>query len=218
MSQLLSGHNHGHTISNRPVARQQTAQDVVIGRQAEILADITAPGVGAAIWQRNPHTSFQTWIDALAVEQLPNLRVTVPVELAEEAVRTACKIAKTPPGPEQKMLAGDVGALALIYGDVMKTDYVQIRLDVSDGAMCPKFHLDNVPARLLCTYRGPGTEYVPEIHRQEPERIRTMNTGSVGLFRGATWASGERSSLLHRSPGAQAASGPRLLLVIDAAA
>lgn len=218
MSRLLSGHVHDLARSKRPAASLQTAQDVLVGRQAEILADIAAPGVAAAIWQRSLDASFQAWIDSLPAEQLPSLRVTVPVPRAKETIQTACDIAKVPQGQQRDMLAGDIGALALRYGQVMKTDYVQIRLDVSAGVMCPQFHVDNVPARLLCAYRGPGTQYVTELHRDDPDRIRTMTTGAVGLFRGAQWKSGEGSSLLHRSPAAQQGSGPRLLLVIDTAA
>lgn len=217
MSRLLAGHGHDHAEAKRPVGRRRQAQDVVIGREAGILADVAAPGVAAAIWQRHPDASFQTWLDRLPAEQLPSLRITVPVQLAEKAAQTACSIAKMPPGRERTMLAGDVGALALIYGRVMKTGRVRIRLDVSNGVMCPQFHLDNVPARLLCTYRGPGTQYVPEVHRENSDRIRTMNTGAAGLFRGAQWNSDERSCLLHRSPAARPDCGPRLLLVMDTA-
>lgn len=216
MSELLSGNDQA--LVNEPFSRQRSAQNVLIGREAEILADIAAPGVGAAIWQRSPDPSFQKWIDGLPVEQLPRLRVTVPVPRTEQTIQTACDMAKVPPGPERDMLAGDVAALALIYSQVLNTDYVQIRLDVSSGVMCPQFHLDNVLARLLCTYRGPGTQYVLEFHRENPDRITTMNTGAVALFRGSRWVANERSSLLHRSPPAQQESGPRLLLVVDAAA
>ncbi len=217
MRRMLSAHDHLHVHEERSVPRRQSAQDVLIGRQAEILADIAAPGIAAAIWQRQPAPSFQTWIDRLPAAQLPDLRVTVPVDLAEAAVQTACSIARMPPGPNRETLAGDVGALALIYGQIMKVGYVQVRLDVSRGSMCPKFHLDNVRARLLCTYRGPGTQYVPEICKQNPDRVRAMGTGAVGLFRGAGWTPGEHCSLLHRSPAIQPGSGPRLLLVVDAA-
>ncbi|WP_419913692.1 DUF1826 domain-containing protein [Hoeflea sp.] len=218
MNQMLPGQNQDHALCEPPALLQQTAQDVLIGRQADILADVAAPGVGAAIWQRNRDAGFETWIDRLCAEQLPALRTTVSVHLAEEAVQAACDVAKLPQGPQRNMLAGDVGALALIFGQVMETGSVQIRLDVSDGVMCPQFHLDNVRARLLCTYRGPGTEYVPEVHRDDPRQVRAMNTGSVGLFRGAQWDSDVRSAILHRSPGVRQGSGARLLLVIDTAA
>lgn len=204
-------------IVTRAAVPRKSARDVLIGRDADILADIHAPGIAATIWQRIPDPAFQTWIDSLPGDQLPELRTTVPVHLAETAVLAAFATAGTPPGAEQDTLASDVGALALIYCRIMKTQHVRIRLDVSGDVMCPKFHLDTVPARLLCTYRGNGTQYVPKVHQEDPRRIRNLRTGAVGLFRGEKWASEERCDLLHRSPVVTPEAGSRLLLAIDAA-
>jgi hypothetical protein len=203
-----------------PLARQSaspkpSASDVLIGREPDILPDIHAPGVAAAVWRRTPDPAFQSWIDDLDEALLPRLRTSVPVHMAETAVLTACGIAKTPPGPELDRFAGDVGALALMYCRIMETDHVRIRLDVTDETMCPKFHLDNVPARLLCTYRGEGTEYVAMRYEHDPRRIRHVQTGDAALLRGRNWPSEERCGLLHRSPPMTPGSRPRLLLVLD---
>ncbi|MTH97183.1 DUF1826 domain-containing protein [Roseibium sp. RKSG952] len=211
MNRLCPAQPQGHGI-HRPAAG-----DVVIGRDADILSDVDAPGIAAAIWQRIPDPDFQNWIDALPAGQLPDLRTTVPVHLAEAALLSACGLAGMPDGPEQHRLASDAAALALIYSRILRCTHVRIRFDVSSGVMCPKFHLDNVPARLLCTYRGAGTEYVLENHQDDTRRIRSMRTGSAGLFRGRTWPGEERCRLLHRSPAVLAGSGPRLLLAIDTA-
>ncbi|MCV0428916.1 MAG: DUF1826 domain-containing protein [Roseibium sp.] len=92
---------------------------------------------------------------------------------------------------------------------------MRIRFDIASQVMCPKFHLDAVPARLLCTYRGTGTEYVPENQQSDISRIQSIQTGSVALFRGATWPSGERTCLLHRSPAIGEGGKTRLLVVVD---
>ncbi|MHA7777341.1 DUF1826 domain-containing protein [Roseibium sp. M-1] len=217
MTGLASSNAAGHTQCARLGVRQGSAQDVLIGRDDDILLLIEAPGVAAAIWQRTPDPEFQSWIDALPANRLPEMRTTLPVALAGEAALAACRIAGMPEERWLNMLASDVGALAAIFGRIMKAEYVQIRFDVSDDAMCPKFHLDNVPARLLCTYRGDGTQYVPEVHQTNPARVRNMRTGAVGLFKGGKWPSEERCGLLHRSPAVHPHTGARLLLVIDVA-
>ena len=199
----------------RPAAPKPTARDVLIGRDPDILRDIHAQGVAAAIWRRPPDPAFQSWFDGLDDVQLPRLRTIVPVHKAETAVLIACGIAATPQGPELDRFSRDVGTLTTLYCRIMGTDHVRIRLDVTDEAMCPKFHLDNVAARLICTYRGGGTQYVPDTHQDDPRRIRTMNTGDAALIRGGLWPSEERSGLLHRSPPIAPGSMPRLLLVID---
>lgn len=203
--------------TRRPLAPKPAASDVLIGRDPDILSDIHALGVAAAIWRRAPDPAFRDWINGLERARLPRLSTTVSAHMAETAVLIACGIAATPQGPELDRFAGDVGALAVMYCKVLGTDYARIRLDVTEETMCPKFHVDNVTARLICTYRGGGTEYVSALHQDDPRRIRTMNTGDAALIRGTRWPSGERCGLLHRSPAMTPGTGPRLLLVIDAA-
>ena len=199
----------------RDAAGDQLARDVLMGREPDILDDIHLPSVAASIWVRKPAPDFQSWIDGLPVAQLPEMATVVPVHLAEAAVLAACETAGTPAGPEQDRLAGDVGALALMMAKVLKVDQVRVRLDVSDDVMCPKFHTDNVVARLLCSYRGPGTDYVVDGMEGDPQSIRQVSTGAVALFRGRMWPDADSTGLLHRSPAVPEDIGARLLLVID---
>lgn len=194
---------------------RKASRDVLMGRDPDILEDIGLPGVAATIWARTCDQDFQDWIDRLPMENLPDLRTTVPVHLAEAAAIAACDQAEMPPCAERDMLTGDIGALALMLAKVLNVRQVKVRLDVSDEVMCPKFHVDNVPARLLCTYRGAGTEYVPQEQQSDRGRIRQVSRGAVALFRGGAWPGTERTGLLHRSPDPAAGTGPRLLLVID---
>jgi len=207
------------SLAEQPnTAGRQPARDVIMGRDPDILDDIHLPSVAASIWTRVAEPRFQSWIDGLPVEKLPRLKTVLPIHLAEAAVLSACEAAGTPAGPEQDMLAGDVGALALMVAKTLRVEQVRLRLDVSDDTMCPKFHTDNVLARLLCSYRGPGTDYVPEGAEDDPGRIRQVRTGAVALFRGGRWPDEERTGLLHRSPAVPQEIGARLLLVIDPAA
>lgn len=194
---------------------RSVAADVFVSRDADILNEIGSPGVAAAIWQRTPDTAFQSWIDQLAMDDLPELRTVVPVHLAEAAVIAACEKAGLEQCAQRDVLASDAAALTLMLAKTLDIRQVRIRLDVANEVMCPKFHIDHVPARLLCTYRGKGTEYVPATAEQDPKRIRSLTTGSVGLFRGALWDSEETTGIKHRSPEIGPNDDCRLLLVID---
>jgi hypothetical protein len=102
--------------------------------------------------------------------------------------------------------------------------------------MCPRFHVDHVICRLICTYFGSGTEWLPEssvtrsalgiidvkadfadaiAHNQgcEPD-IRTLREGSVGLLKGEKWPGNEGRGLVHRSPAASAEQS-RLVVTLD---
>lgn len=194
---------------------QPLAADVIMSRDADILSEIASPGVAAAIWQRTPAADFQSWLDAFETEGLPDLRTVVPFHLAEAAVITACEAAGIEACPQRDMLAGDIAALSMMMARLLNIRHIRLRLDVADEVMCPKFHIDRVPARLLCTYRGAGTEYVPASSEHNPKRVRQLKTGAVGLFRGALWDGEEATGLKHRSPEVRPEDGARLLLVID---
>ncbi|MEM5581927.1 DUF1826 domain-containing protein [Roseibium sp. AS2] len=195
--------------------REGFARDVIMGRTADILADIHAPGISAAIWTRSPDADFQRWVDGLPIRSLPKMKAVIPVGRVEAAVSATCEMAGLPESRERIMLAGDAGALALILGRLLNVSRVQIRLDVASGVMCPKFHTDAVPARLLCSYRGPGSEYVPAGQESDLRRVRRLRTGAAAIFRGTRWPGAERTELLHRSPPPDQADSTRLLLVID---
>lgn len=197
--------------------QEEPASDVVMGPNAEVLAELFHPGVAASMWRRFLPTELARWLGGLTTAQLPKLRTEVPLHLVEAAVISACEKRDLGSSEMRDLFTQDIAALALVIGKLFDVRRVQLRLDVSTGVMCPKFHLDQVRARLLCTYRGAGTEYVAENHVEDPVRHRQMETGVVGLFRGAGFESDQPCRLLHRSPPQRATEGARLLLVMEPA-
>lgn len=188
---------------------------VARGATSEVLARIAEPGQAAAIWARARTPGFAAWIDALSPERLPVLRVTCPVTRVAEVAKEACDMVAMPGVTERDMLCGDIAALADIFGRVTGCDHLRLRLDVVRDEACRRFHLDNVPLRLLCTYRGRGTEYGLARATGDPEPVLRMAAGDAGLFRGGTWPAATRSRLVHRSPPITARGEVRLLLVLD---
>lgn len=63
--------------------------------------------------------------------------------------------------------------------------------------MC-ELHIDNVVARLICTYRGLGTEV--GLEEAETKDIRGVPTGMPILLKGRRWRDGHDRRLRHRSP------------------
>ena len=47
-----------------------------------------------------------------------------------------------------------------IMGELMGCDQVGIRLETLSAPMCPRFHVDHVPCRMLITLSGAGTEWI----------------------------------------------------------
>lgn len=190
------------------------ADGVATGTAPETLARIEDAGVAAAVWQRARDPAFAAWIDGLAPDRLPRLRTKVAPAHAANAVHAACAQAGTPRGALRDRLAEDAGALALIFAGLMGAPMLRLRLDVVEDDACRRFHCDRVLARLLCTYRGAGTEYGAGAPGARPTDVRALEPGAAAVFRGALWP-GEETRLLHRSPPMARGGMARLLLVLD---
>lgn len=197
--------------------RSGAASTVVEGASEHILGAIHTPGCAAAIWQRSLNPVFRTWLDTLPPAKLPQLREIVPAAQAGRAVSTAFEAAGVGPGAGRTMLCDDVQARVGCVARILGVQQIALRLDVVRGDACTRFHVDFVPARLLCTYRGQGTEYGISGSDGDPADIQRMQPGWVGLFRGQQWPSPEPCGLVHRSPPIGGTGETRLLLVVDVA-
>ncbi|TQS70759.1 DUF1826 domain-containing protein [Rhodobacteraceae bacterium] len=181
----------------------------------EGLAAVHQPGIAATLWQRTPLSRFQTWIDALPPEQLPRARIILKPEAVCDALIEVVRACGTPECPERSMLIEDVSALAAIFADVMTCAYLQLRLDVIQTNACRRFHVDAVTARLICTYRGAGTQVGIFGTGDDPTTALSVPTGSPIVLRGTRWPETPLSGLLHRSPPIAGTGETRLLLVLD---
>lgn len=83
---------------------------------------------------------------------------------------------------------------------------------------CSRFHIDALTARLICTYRGTGTQYGLANAAGDPETIHTVPTGAAIVLRGKRWPSKAKLDLVHRSPPIQCTGQTRLVLVLDSIA
>lgn len=179
------------------------------------LSMIRKPGCAAVIWRRTPPPGFQTWIDALPPERLPQSRIVLRPNMVRSATREVFDIAETPAGPERDWLLNDVTSLAGMFAKLMDAPFLRVRFDVITTNACRKFHIDAVTARLVCTYHGLGTQYGISTGGADPEHVFTTPTGSPILLRGTRWPTQPRSGLLHRSPPIEGTGETRLVLVLD---
>jgi len=198
---------------------REVVKDAAIGvgvaDTPEGLSAIHHPGCAAAIWRRHPSPGFQSWIDALDPERLPEARKILRPEDVRDAVFQICDESGTPDCAERTLLIDDAADLADMFAGLMGEPYLRLRFDVETTNACSKFHIDAVTARLVCTYRGTGTQYGISTDGAEPRRIFTVPTGAPILLRGTLWPEGPKSGLLHRSPPIEGTGETRLVLVLD---
>lgn len=121
-------------------------------------------------------------------------------------------------------LAQDLSFLAEVYTDLLGCPALGVRLERLDEAMCPRWHRDQTGIRLLCTYRGPGTEWLDQ---PEPQGLdlgdqavqSRLASGCAGAFdivllKGAAWPGNAARGAIHRSP--MPGTSARYLLAMDA--
>lgn len=197
----------------------RTVGDAAIGIEMAddpaALSVFLQPGCAAAIWRRQPPPEVQSWLDGIDGEALPRARVILPPHAVGEAVQHLFDIANLPDGTERAWLQKDIVGLADIFSDLMNARYLRLRLDAVTTNACRKFHIDAVTARLVCTYRGTGTQYGISTEGHEPRRVFTTQTGAPIVLRGTLWPAEPSSGLLHRSPPIEGTGETRLVLVLD---
>lgn len=118
-------------------------------------------------------------------------------------------------------LSEDITQLLRLFLQNTSTDNARVSLFTLQNGMCRKFHTDVTDYRLLCTYKGVGTEFVNSATQlKSPKEINEsdvqyLTEGDVILFRGAMSATEEFPPLLHKSPEVNTPEEHRLVLRID---
>ncbi len=113
-----------------------------------------------------------------------------------------------------KALHEDILVLVRRFAAFMQVDAVRLRLEAVTTNACRKIHADYTDLRLITTYHGPGTDYLPVGAEPVEDNLLRMPTGHIGLFKGRLFAEGH-APCFHRSPPIEGTGEVRLVLVID---
>ena len=214
---------------NLPVFDQVKVRRVAQCVRPTILADIYNEENNITVWQRNLPEQLQSSVnDFLAVNPTYERNLTVTAKSAFSSVSDMLG------ADSQPELSEDITELVDMFCYLFDLKRAGLRLAVLDRAMCPRFHVDNVPCRLVTTYQGIATEWLPHqvVNRKKlgagnaglPDDqsglfmnkgdIQQLKSGDVALLKGELWEGNENAGLVHRSP-ALVKGERRLLLTLD---
>lgn len=204
-----------------PGQEADRAKDVLQGRSPDLLGRIHDPAVELVVWERSLSFDLAAWLEAVPPRQLPDGRLLVTEPDLSAALAAMLDSCGTPDGPLRAAFLHDVVALAAGFLATMASDTVDLRLQAIRDDACWKFHRDCVAARLLTTYRGPGTQWVQPAHsaaalsRQKSYEgpIRQFPRHAVGLFKGS--CTPPAKGIVHRSPAIAATGTTRLVLCLN---
>lgn len=129
-----------------------------------------------------------------------------------------------PDAPVAAWLMEDLQMLGDIFSALSGSDRWRARCERVTSRVCPRFHQDAPPLRLITTYDGPGTEWAFDVEldgdlsaRRAATRrhVRPTSAGSVLLLKGRAARLFEAGpALLHRSPAASR-KHPRTVCTLD---
>ncbi|WP_334020430.1 DUF1826 domain-containing protein [Alteromonas sp. S015] len=203
---------------------------------AMVLGDIFEEDISVAVWTR-PEAPLvsQYYVDVFkslgmglrGVFSLATLKEEIPKQLPDGKSSA-----------EKQAAIDDIYLLSDMLTTLFDCESVGVRLVPLSSAMCPSFHVDNIPVRLVNTYLGEGTEWLPKesvvtsplidlngANTQgltknrlgqcyQESSVRQMNAFDVGLLKGKSWQGHEEFAAVHRSckviPGTH-----RVLLTLD---
>ena len=197
------------------------------GTAPDVLTRIHEESVNMAVWQRVLPVHIADFC-ALLLSSGDPLAHALSLELPDENTSPNLQ------GLAQRFsdlegytgFIADVGWLVSAYACLLGVKRVGLRLRALDNAMCPRFHVDHVTARLVTTYSGPGSEWLEEgvMARQHlgndqveaPHRtlIQQIKAGDVALLKGEKWPGNQGAGLIHRSPALKSGER-RLILTLD---
>lgn len=182
----------------------------------EVLLEILRPEVVLAQWARD--------LPPRLCGELARFCARPPFEAAAEGApeEVVSRLVAALPCPAPLDLLNDIARLAAAFAGLAGQDRLRLGLSLTDQQDCPRFHADSVRMRLLCTYRGAGTEWLPlpggaaaAASLDTPPAPCRAPSGDVLLFKGERARAG--AGCIHRSPPQPAGAPPRLVLRLDEA-
>ncbi|MHC8323164.1 DUF1826 domain-containing protein [Pseudomonas sp. GB2N2] len=199
----------------------------VEGETVQTLAQILDDGVNLAVWQRQPPAHIADFASLLLSLNEPlaeSLVLELPGDDCEPDLHGLASGFTDLEGHEA--FIADVSWLISAFACLLGARRIGVRLRVLDKAMCPRFHVDHVPVRLITTYAGIGSQWLkegamdrrqlsqPEAEPVDNSLIQQIGSGDVALLKGEKWHGNEGAGLIHRSPPL-APGERRLILTLD---
>ncbi|UVL40483.1 DUF1826 domain-containing protein [Pseudomonas sp. B21-040] len=210
-----------------PTLKRRSVVQQVQGETPKTLTRILDDGVNLATWQRQLPVHIADFGHLLLSQNQPLAESRVLELLDDETEPDLRGLASGFSDLEgYGAFVADVSWLVSAFACLLGAKRIGLRLRALDKAMCPRFHVDHVPVRLITTYSGIGSQWLregvmdrrqlsqPQAEPVQDSLIEQIASAHVALFKGEKWHGNEGFGLIHRSP--QPALGERrLILTLD---
>lgn len=202
---------------------------VRVSRHGSVLSAVRDPSCVLALWEREVATALADVLEGLPLADLPAFETVGAITDIRLAAHEAIGQSALRGHAAGRWLESDLTGLCCRCAVVTGVRRLHVRLAPLAGDGCRYFHVDRLSLRLLCSYRGPGMQWIapetpvngtngPQLTEEleaAPRFIREVPTRAVALFRGHEPADTAGHGLLHRSPPAGAQATGRLVLTLS---
>lgn len=193
-----------------------------------MLRSVLDPRINLGVWRRPQQQAIAREVSCLGATDLPDTRYSTSADSFDKDIASVLREHGLDPESFSHW-RDDLGRLAEHYFQLRGGRQVTLRLVTTGDYGCRRFHVDRTHLRLLCTYRGPGTEWLPDaqvdraaqstgapneeiIRFGEPSRFSTF---WVGLLKGSAYPGNDGHGLVHRSPSVECTDPTRVLFCLD---
>ncbi|WP_076924441.1 DUF1826 domain-containing protein [Pseudoalteromonas sp. EB27] len=201
---------------------------------ANVLPQIYNQDTNIVIWKRGLEQTLTNAVNTLLTTYaLKPIELALSPDDAFDQLITALK-PEDNNRDEVNTLCEDIVLLVEMFCCLFDLKRAGLRLTVLERPMCPRFHVDKIPCRLVTTYQGVATQWLnhSDVNRSKlgtgnlgkPDEesglfenlsnINQLQQGDVALLKGEYWDDNEGAGLVHRSPPV-AVNEQRLLLTLD---
>jgi hypothetical protein len=221
-------------MQSQVVMKDQTSircvRRLASANEPNILTDIYDDSVNLALWKRNLSSEIKADVTRF-VNTAGHLdrSAFIRVEHIEDDIRDELK--HTSLGDA---FINNISELVDMFCTLFDLDQVGFRIRLLDLPMCPRFHIDRVPCRLVTTFSGQGTQWLDTNNLDRSKLghgseglddsesglyttdadIKGMTAGDVALLKGSAWIGNEETAIVHRSPP-YICGEKRLLMTLD---
>ena len=201
------------------IANQQninTKKHYSISTDVSNISNIFKKEINLSIWKRNLNSNILNASEILLTKN-SDFQFS---ELVDKNISIDFLFNKIGIDGQLIYLYQDIQHLTKLFCELFHIKDAWLRIDAIDKPMCPRFHADHLKCRLVTTYHGPGTQWIPNdlVNRNKlghgnngladdisglfskKSDIESLDVGDIGLLKGEAWINNKGLGLVHRSP------------------
>ena len=201
------------------------------GQKSNCLSSIKSSDINFSLWQRDLSQFLNSWAEGIKWQKAEVLEGEVnllSLDTFESDLFIELKKWQTSEPDMTKWVAQDMALNIKLFIESTGAKEVFVKVEPVASDMCKLLHVDSNYARMLCTYVGDGTLWLPNSMAnrnflgkgnnddiaKDPNSIFQAGILDVLILKGGLWPINHIGGAIHRSPPIRNGQN-RLLLKVD---